>query len=165
MYKVVETAVDKAADKTAKIGSEVAISLVRGGDPARFASADSEKYGKSEVFGESEMVPYSEGVVISADSLASLTPRSDIVSLCTKLNRLLKGSLLVRVVLRRGTPAAQIKEILEKSASLFSSFCPVVEVPLCGECGFKGDGFAEKCPKCKSSYILLCRPWERPSQS
>lgn len=165
MYKVVETAVDKAADKAAKIGSEVSISLVRGGDPARFASADSEKYGKSEVFGESEMVPYSEGVVISSDSLASLTPRSDIVSLCTKLNRLLKGSLLVRVVLRRGMSSAQIREVLEKAASLFSSFCPVVEVPLCGECGFKGDGFSEKCPKCKSSYILLCRPWERPSQS
>ena len=162
MYKVVETAVDKAADKSSKIGSEVAISLVRGGDAARFASTDSEKYGKSEVFGESDVVPYSEGIVISSDSLGALTPRSDIVSLCTKLNRLLKGSLLVRVVLRRGLSSQQVGEILEKSASLFSSFCPVVEVPLCGECGFKGDGFAEKCPKCKSSYILLCRPWERP---
>ena len=163
MYKVVETAVDKAADKTSKIGSEVAISLVRGGDPARFASADSEKHGKSEVFGEADVAPYSEGVVIRSDSLGSLTPRSDIVSLCTKLNKLLKGSLLVRVVLRRGMSSSQASEALAKAASLFSSFCPVVDVPLCGECGFKGDGFAEKCPKCKSSYILLCRAWERPS--
>lgn len=163
MYKVVETAVDKAGDKTSKVGSEVSISLVRGGDPARFAAADIEKYGKSEVFGEADRAPYSEGVVVRSDSLASLNSRSDVVSLCTKLNRLLKGSLLVRVVMSPGMSEEEVKGALEKSASLFSSFCPVVEVQLCGECGYKGDGFTEKCPKCKSSYMLLCRSWEKPA--
>lgn len=162
MYKVIETAVDKASKKTARLGSEVAVSMVRGGDPGRFASLDSEKYGKSAVFGEADAAPYSEGVVIDAESLPSMTPRSDRVSLCTRMHKLLKGNLLVRVAVRRGTPASQVKEAIEKAASLLPSFCPVAEVPLCGECGFKGDGFAEKCPKCKSSYILLCRPWERP---
>ena len=163
MYKVVETAVDKAAKKTASIGSEVSVSLVRGGDPRRFAAVDIEKYGKNAVFGEADMAPYSEGVVISAESLASMTPRSDKISLCTKMHRLLKGNLLVRVSVRRGTPASLVRAAIEKAASLLPSFCAVAEVPLCGECGFKGDGFAEKCPKCKSSYILLCRPWERPA--
>ena len=163
MYKVIETAVDKAVKKTTNLGSEVSISLVRGGDPARFAAVDVEKYGKSAVFGEDDAAPYSEGIVIDAESIVSMTPRSDRISLCTKLHKLLKGNLLVRVAVRRGTPASQVKAALEKAASLLPSFCPVAEVPLCGECGFKGDGFAEKCPKCKSSYILLCRPWERPS--
>lgn len=163
MYKVIETAVDKASKKTARLGSEVAVSMIRGGDPGRFASLDSEKYGKSAVFGEADAAPYSEGVVIDAESLPSMTPRNDRVSMCTRMHKLLKGNLLVRVAVRRGTPASQVKEAIEKAASLLPSFCPVAEVPLCGDCGFKGDGFAEKCPKCKSSYILLCRPWERPA--
>jgi ribonucleoside-triphosphate reductase len=29
-----------------------------------------------------------------------------------------------------------------------------MEVSICGECGFKDEPFEDKCPKCKSPYVV-----------
>jgi len=39
-------------------------------------------------------------------------------------------------------------------AELTSSFKPVMKIAICGECGFKDEPFEDKCPKCKSPYIV-----------
>jgi len=31
---------------------------------------------------------------------------------------------------------------------------PVKKIAICGECGFKDEPFEDKCPKCKSPYVI-----------
>ena len=54
----------------------------------------------------------------------------------------------------KGTKADEIKKVIEKGASITSSFKPVVEVPICANCGFKDEKLEDKCPACKSTYII-----------
>ena len=39
-------------------------------------------------------------------------------------------------------------------STLVPSFKPVKKITICGECGFKDKPFEDKCPKCKSPYII-----------
>ena len=48
----------------------------------------------------------------------------------------------------------EIKKIIEKTSSLISSFKPVMKVPICGNCGLKDEKLADKCPVCKSPFII-----------
>ena len=50
--------------------------------------------------------------------------------------------------------ADEIKKSIEKTAELVPSFKLVRETPICGECGFKDEPFEDKCPKCKSPYVV-----------
>ena len=47
-----------------------------------------------------------------------------------------------------------IKKTIEKASVLTTSFKPIKQVPICGECGYKDEKLADKCPKCKSPYIV-----------
>ena len=46
------------------------------------------------------------------------------------------------------------KKVIEKASSITNSFKPIMQVPTCGNCGFKDSKLAEKCPSCKSTYII-----------
>jgi predicted Zn-ribbon and HTH transcriptional regulator len=48
----------------------------------------------------------------------------------------------------------EIKKLIEKTAELVPSFNLVRQTAICGECGFKDEPFEDKCPKCKSPYIV-----------
>ena len=43
---------------------------------------------------------------------------------------------------------------IEKTAELTNSFKLVRNIAICGECGFKDEPMTDKCPKCKSPYIV-----------
>ncbi len=62
--------------------------------------------------------------------------------------------MLVPLNMSEGTKITQIKKIIEKASNLIESFKPVIKIPVCGNCGFKGEKLADKCPTCKSSYII-----------
>ena len=61
---------------------------------------------------------------------------------------------LVPLKIPEGTKVAQIRKLIEKSCGIIDSFKPVIKIPICANCGFKGEKLAEKCPICKSSYII-----------
>ena len=48
----------------------------------------------------------------------------------------------------------EIKKSIEKVSTLTPSFKPIKEIAICGECGFKDEPFEDKCPKCKSPYVV-----------
>ena len=54
----------------------------------------------------------------------------------------------------KGTKVGEIKKVIEKGANLTSSFKPVMQVPICGNCGLKDEKLVDKCPACKSTYII-----------
>ena len=53
-----------------------------------------------------------------------------------------------------GASKHSIKKNIEKISSLTNSFKLIMRVPLCGNCGMKDQTLSDKCPSCKSSYII-----------
>ena len=154
LHKVIDTAVDVATKKGKELGDSVAICMTETEGSERFATLDGEKYGKNSALNSMEGDSYSQGVVISASEVGDYTAKSEPVSECNKLSKLLNGGLLVNLDIDKGAKVADIKKSIEKTAELTPSFRPVKEIAICGECGFKDQPFDDKCPKCKSSYVV-----------
>lgn len=154
LHKVIDTAVDVATKKGKELGDSVAICMTETEGSERFANLDGEKYGKNSALNSMEGDSYSQGVVISASEVGDYTAKSEPVFECNKLSKLLNGGLLVNLDIDRDAKVADIKKSIEKTAGLVTSFRPVKEITICGECGFKDRPFDDKCPKCKSSYVV-----------
>ncbi|MDO8641329.1 MAG: anaerobic ribonucleoside-triphosphate reductase, partial [Nitrosarchaeum sp.] len=149
LNKVIETAVDVATKKGKELGDTVAISMIETEGSSRFANLDGEKYGKNSALNSMDSDSYSQGIVLNASEIGDYTSKTEIISECNKLSKLLNGGLLVRLDIDQNATQADIKKSIEKAAELTSSFKPVKKVALCGECGFKDEPFVDKCPKCK----------------
>ena len=154
LHKVIETAVDVAAKKGKEIGDDVKICMTESEGSTRFAALDGEKYGKNSVLQSLEGKPYSEGVILEASEISELTAKNDKIVECNKLSKLLNGGLLTRIRFDKNTKVTEIKKIIEKAGDLTSSFKPEKQVAICGNCGLKDEKLGEKCPNCKSPYII-----------
>ena len=154
LHKVIETAVDVAAKKGKELGDPVAICMTETDGSSRFASLDGEKYGKNSALSSIENDSYSQGVEINASDVADYTAKSEPVSECNKLSKLLNGGLLVTLQIDKDATIENIKKSIEKTSNLIGSFKPVRNIAICGECGFKDEPFEDKCPKCKSPYVV-----------
>ncbi|MDC4231130.1 MAG: helix-turn-helix domain-containing protein [Nitrosopumilus sp.] len=154
LHKVIQTAVDVTAKKGKELGDSVAISMIDTEGSRRFATLDGEKYGKNSALNSMETDSYSEGVVLDASEVSNYTPKSEPISECNKLSKLLNGGLLVTLKIDQNAKIAEIKKAIEKTSTLTPSFKLVKKVAICGECGFKDEPFEDKCPKCKSPYVV-----------
>lgn len=154
LHKVIETAVDVGAKKGKELGDPVAISMTETEGSARFASLDGEKYGKNSSLNSMDTDYYSQGVVIKSSEISDFTAKSEPISECNKLSKLLNGGLLVTLDIDKDAKPEEIKKSIEKASELTSSFKPVKKISICGECGFKEELFEDKCPKCKSPYVV-----------
>jgi len=154
LYKVLQTAVDVAEKKGKETGDSVIVTMTESDGTPRFGSLDGEKYGKMSVLKSLESGGYSQGVSISASELDSLSIKSEKIADANKTAKILNGGLLVQVHFERDSKVEDIKKSIEKAGDLVSSFRPSKEVPICGNCGFKDEKLFEKCPSCKSPYII-----------
>ncbi|MBA4463044.1 MAG: helix-turn-helix domain-containing protein [Nitrosopumilaceae archaeon] len=153
LHKVIETAVDVAAKKGKEIGDPVHISMTETDGSKRFASLDGEKYGKNSAL-TSESDSYSQGIVLKASEVTDFTNKSEEITECNKLSKILNGGLSVTLQIDSDAQVADIKKSIEKTGELTNSFTPTKSIAICGECGFKDEPFTDKCPKCKSPYIV-----------
>ncbi len=154
LHKVIETAVDVGAKKGKELGDSVAICMTETESSTRFAKLDGEKYGKNSSLNSMEGDSYSEGVIINASDVSDYTNKSEPIAECNKLSKLLNGGLFVALNIDKNAKVDEIKKSIEKTSQLTSSFKPVRITAICGECGFKDEPFEDKCPKCKSPYIV-----------
>ena len=154
LHKVIETAVDVGAKKGKELGDPVAICMTETEASSRFAALDGEKYGKNSALNSMEGDSYSEGLVIRASEISDFTAKSEPISECTKLGKLLNGGLIVNLQFENDAKSEEIKKSIEKAADLASVFKPVKDIAICGECGYKDEPFADKCPECKSPYVV-----------
>ena len=152
--KVIKTAVDVASEQGKKLGVNVLISMTQSDGSNRFISLDGEKYGKDSVLNIANNEEYSEGITLDAGIITKLTAKSDEITECNKIATILNGSMLVQLNIPKGTKANEVKKVIEKTSSLISSFKPVMKVPICGNCGLKDEKLADKCPVCKSPFII-----------
>ena len=154
LHKVIETAVDVGAKKGKEIGDPVTISMTETEGSIRFASLDGEKYGKNSALNSMEDDSYSQGIVINASEIAEFTNKSEPIVECNKLSKSLNGGLLVTLQIDKDAKPADIKKSIEKASEITNSFKPIKNVAICGECGYKDEPFEDKCPKCKSPYVV-----------
>ena len=154
LHKVIETAVDVGTKKGKELGDIVAISMTETEASTRFANLDGEKYGKNSTLNSMDDDYYSQGIVIKTSEISTYNNKSEPILECNKLSKLLNGGLLVTLEIGKDAKIDEIKEAIEKASELTPSFKPVRNTPICGECGFKDEPFEDKCPKCKSPYIV-----------
>ena len=154
LHKVIETAVDVAAKKGKEIGDPVFISMIETDGSRRFTTLDGEKYGKNSALNTTETDSYSQGIILNASEVGGYTSKSDEIIECNKLSKILNGGLSVSLQIADDAKIIDIKKSIEKTAELTNSFKPVKSIAICGECGFKDEPFTDKCPKCKSPYIV-----------
>ena len=154
LRKVIETAVDVGAKKGKELGDTVAICMTETEASLRFATLDGEKYGKNSALNSMESDSYSQGIIINASEIANYTNKSEPIVEANKLSKILNGGLLVTLYIDNEAKVDEIKKSLEKASELTTSFKPVRKIAICGECGFKDEPFDDKCPKCKSPYVV-----------
>ena len=154
LHKVIDTAVDVAAKKGKEIGDPVHISMIETDGSRRFTTLDGEKYGKNSALSIGEIDSYSQGIILDASEVGGYTSKSDEIIECNKLSKILNGGLSVTLQIADDAQIVDIKKSIEKIAELTNSFKPVKSIAICGECGFKDEPFTDKCPKCKSPYIV-----------
>ncbi len=154
LHKVIETAVEVAKKKGKELGDDVRICMTESDGSIRFSTLDGEKYGKNSVLKDLDSDSYSEGFTLNASEVDGLTAKSEQISECNKLAKMLNGGLLVSLQIDDDAKIDDIKKAIEKTGELTSSFKPVKHVSICGECGFKDEKLGDKCPSCKSPYII-----------
>ena len=154
LYKVLQTAVDVALKKGKESGVNVTVAMVDTDGISRFTTLDSEKYGKNSVQNSTSSGLYSQGFSIDPAKLKELTAKNELIQGSNNISKILNGGLLLKVNFEKKTKSGDIKSAIEKISLLTSSFKPVLNVPVCGNCGFKGEKLVDKCPTCKSQYIL-----------
>ena len=154
LHKVIETAVDIATKKSKDLGINIIVSMTESDGSERFIALDAEKYGKNSIQQITDTETYSQGIVLDIDKISSLTGKSAEITECNKISKILNGGLLLQIAIPKGTKVDEIKKVIEKGASITSSFKPVMQVPICGNCGFKDEKLGDKCPACKSTYII-----------
>ena len=154
LHKVVQTAADIASKKGKELGIDVIVGMTDSDGSDRFISLDGEKYGKSSVQEITDTEAYSQGMVFDIDTISNLTGKSIEITECNKISKILSGNLSVQIAIPKGTGVDRIKKVIEKASGITSSFKPIMPVSTCGNCGFKDDKLSEKCPNCKSTYII-----------
>ena len=154
LHKVIQTAVDVGAKKGKELGDNVTICMTDTEGSPRFATLDGEKYGKNSSLNSMESDFYSQGTVINSSEIHDYTNKTEVISESNKLSKLLNGGLLITLDIDKDLKVDEIKKSIEKTTELVPSFKLVRQTSICGECGFKDQPFEDKCPKCKSPYIV-----------
>ena len=154
IHKIIETSIDIASKKGKDLGINIIVTMTESDGSERFIALDGEKYGKSSVQQVIDNETYSQGIVLDADTLLNLTGKSAEIIECDKITKTLNGGLLTQITMPKGTEVDKIKKVIEKGCSITSSFKPIMQVPICGNCGFKGEKLGDKCSACKSTYII-----------
>ncbi|HJJ26168.1 MAG TPA: helix-turn-helix domain-containing protein [Nitrosopumilus sp.] len=154
LHKVIETAIDVGTKKGKELGDNVIICMTETEASYRFATLDGEKYGKNSSLNSMETDYYSQGIVINSSEIHDYTPKTEIISESNKISKLLNGGLLITLDIDKNVKVVEIKKSIEKIAELVPSFKLSRQTPICGQCGFKDQPFEDKCPKCKSPYLV-----------
>ena len=154
LHKVIETAVDVGAKKGKELGDNVTICMTETEASTRFARLDGEKYGKNSSLNSMENDYYSQGTVLYSSEINDYTVKTEIISESNKISKLLNGGLLVTLDIDKDIKVDEIKKSIEKTAELVPSFKLSRQTAICGECGFKDEPFEDKCPRCKSPYVV-----------
>ncbi|MGI0019982.1 MAG: anaerobic ribonucleoside-triphosphate reductase [Nitrososphaera sp.] len=150
LQKVLKTAVEVAAAEGKKLGEEsAAIAMVADDSAARFATLDSEKYGKVLLVQSQNTPSYSQGMVMSGREMLS---NAAMAKECAAIDKVLNGGFAA-VADVTDLSAADVAGVIEASAGL--AFIRLqARLAVCAACGRKYKTSLDRCDGCKSPHRL-----------
>jgi ribonucleoside-triphosphate reductase (formate) len=159
LQKVLKTAVDVATDQGRQMGEDcVGIAMIYDDSANRFASLDSDKYGKTSLMSSQQgKLAYSQGLTINGRELISHDdnnePRS-IIEKCNSIDKLLNGGLAVNLDANDLSSDMDMRNAIDAASDL-QFFRPVIKHMICNNCGKRSrkDG-SGRCEFCTSPYLL-----------
>jgi ribonucleoside-triphosphate reductase len=150
LQKVLKTAVEVAAAEGKKLGEEsAAIAMVADDGAARFATLDSEKYGKVSLLQSQNTPSYSQGFSMAGKDLLS---NAALAKECAAIDKALNGGFAA-VADVTDLSAAEVASVIEASSGL-AFLRPQARLAVCAACGKKYKASLEKCDGCKSPHRL-----------
>jgi ribonucleoside-triphosphate reductase (formate) len=150
MQKVLKTAVEVAQSQAKQLGDEASIAMITDGSGARFASIDSDKYGRVSLSQAQNIASYSQGMTLSGKEL--LTKDSSLVKECAVIDKLLNGGLAATIDVT-DLSAADVRGAIEATSELAFSR-PRFALAVCATCGKKSKASSDRCESCKSPHRL-----------
>jgi ribonucleoside-triphosphate reductase (formate) len=158
LQKVLKTAVDVATDQGRQMGEDhVGIAMINDDSARRFASLDSDKYGKISLMSSQQgSLAYSQGLTVYGKELVSPNDSKSrlIVDRSNSIDNLLNGGLAVNLDMNDLSSNIEMKNAIE-SASELQFFRPVIKHMVCSTCGKRaGKDVTGRCEFCTSPYLL-----------
>jgi ribonucleoside-triphosphate reductase len=151
--KVLRTAVEVAATQGRHLGEEGAgIAMVSDDSGVRFATLDSEKYGKISLLQSQNTTSYSQGMTLNGREI--LSERGSVQE-CMVIDKLLNGGLAAGLDVT-DLSAAEVKSAIEAAIEL-PFLRPRIRLAVCTTCGRRSRAAADKCEHCKSLLRQLPR--------
>jgi ribonucleoside-triphosphate reductase (formate) len=158
LQKVLKTAVDVATDQGRQMSEDhLGIAMINDDSARRFASLDSDKYGKSSLMSSQQgTLAYSQGwTVYGREFISPNNSKSrSIVDRSNSIDNLLNGGLAVNLDLNSLSSNIEMKNAIE-SASDLQFFRPVITHMICNNCGKRvGKDISGRCEFCTSSSLI-----------
>lgn len=158
LQKVLKTSVDVATDQGRQMGEDhVGIAMINDDSARRFASLDSDKYGKISLMSSQQgSLAYSQGLTVYGKELVSPNDSKSrlIVDRSNSIDNLLNGGLAVNLDMNDLSSNIEMKNAIE-SASELQFFRPVIKHMVCSTCGKRaGKDVTVRCEFCTSPYLL-----------
>jgi ribonucleoside-triphosphate reductase len=152
MQKVLKTSSEVIATQARQLGEDAGagISMIADGSALRFASLDSEKYGKVSLLQSQNTASYSQGLPINGKSI--LADRTAALQECAAIDRLLNGGFAATVDIS-DLAQAEARTALEAATEL-PYFRPTISYQICATCGRKPRTVSDRCEYCKSPHRL-----------
>jgi ribonucleoside-triphosphate reductase (formate) len=152
LQKVLKTAAEVAAGQGKQLGEEGAgIAMVSDDSGTRFATLDSEKYGKVSLLQSQNTTSYSQGMIFDGRDI--LNHGEAAIQECATIDKLLNGGFTTSLDLTNLSPA-EMKSAIETAAQELPFLRPRIRFAVCTTCGRRSRGGVDKCELCRSPHML-----------
>jgi anaerobic ribonucleoside-triphosphate reductase len=156
LQKVLKTAAEVAAGQGKQLGEEGAgIAMVSDDSGTRFATLDSEKYGKVSLLQSQNTTSYSQGMTFNGRDI--LNDGEAAIQECMTIDKQLNGGFTASFDLTNLSPA-EMKSAIETAAQELPFLRPRVRFAVCTTCGRRSKGGVDRCEFCKSPHMLPLYP-------
>lgn len=154
LHKVLKTASDVVGAQGRQLGKDSAgIAMISDDSATRFASLDSEKYGKVSLWQMQNVIgaSYSQGMVlVGKDVLADKS--MGLVRDFASTDKLLNGGFAATLDITDLSPS-EMKSAIEATAEV-PFIRPRIRMALCSSCGKRSKAAGDRCEYCKSPHRL-----------
>jgi ribonucleoside-triphosphate reductase len=150
LQKVLKTAAEVTNGQGKMLGEEGAgIAMVSDDSGSRFATLDSEKYGKVSLLQSQNTTSYSQGMMLNGRDILNDGEAS--IQECLAIDKLLNGGFAASLDLTNLSPD-EMKRVIETTIQELPFLRLSIGFAVCTTCGQRSKGGVEMCEFCKSPH-------------
>jgi len=150
LQKVLKTAAEVTNGQGKLLGEEGAgIAMVSDDSGSRFATLDSEKYGKVSLLQSQNTTSYSQGMMLNGRDILNDGEAS--IQECLAIDKLLNGGFAASLDLTNLSPD-EMKHVIETTVQELPFLRLSIGFAVCTTCGQRSKGGVEMCEFCKSPH-------------